>query len=260
MYLFFVEKHAIFEDHARITGSDVNHIKNVLRMKVGEKFRISDGSSVVYDCSLREFEEQDGQTEAVLVDILSRDETGTELPAELVLYQGLPKGDKMELIIQKTVELGISRIVPVSTKRAVVKLDAKKEDSKVRRWNAISESAAKQSKRTVIPSVEGVHSFREVLAEAEGFDLLLMPYENAEGMAYTRRVISQVKPGMKIAIFIGPEGGFDEAEVEAARSAGFLPLSLGKRILRTETAGFTLLAALMLQLDERNEDENGSLS
>ena len=245
MYLFFVDGRDIGEETARITGPDVNHIKNVLRMKPGDKVRISDGESLCYNCVIESFSEGEA-----VVELLSRDEDGTELPAEIVLFQGLPKGDKMELVIQKTVELGIHRIVPVATKRAVVKLDAKKAEARVRRWNAISESAAKQSKRTVIPEVSSVMGFREAIDSAAAFDCRLFPYENAEGMDYTRKILSEVKPGMRIAIFIGPEGGFEEEEVIYAKERGFLPITLGRRILRTETAGLALLSALMFRLEK----------
>lgn len=251
MYLFFVDNREIRETQARITGPDVNHIKNVLRMKPGEKVRISDGEALCYNCIIEAYTEADDREEAaVLLKILSRDEDGTELPAEIVLFQGLPKGDKMELIIQKNVELGIKSIVPVVTRRAVVKLDEKKAEAKRKRWNAISESAAKQSKRTVVPEVQPVMGFKEAIDSAADFDWKLFPYENAEGMAYTRQVLSQIKPGTRTAVFIGPEGGFAEEEVEYAKEKGFLPISLGRRILRTETAGFALLAALMLQLEK----------
>ena len=245
MYLFFVDRADIGEKTARITGPDRNHIKNVLRMKAGDKIRISDGGKLCYNCRIDGFE-----NEEVQLTLLERDEDGTELPAEIVLFQGLPKGDKMELVVQKNVELGIRRIVPVATKRAVVKLDAKKAEAKVRRWNSISESAAKQSKRTVIPEVSPVMTFKEAVDSAADFDCKLFPYENAEGMAFTRQVLSGVKPGTRTAIFIGPEGGFDEEEVAYAKEKGFLPITLGRRILRTETAGFALLAALMLQLEK----------
>lgn len=245
MYLFFVDRGDIGETEAKITGSDVNHIKNVLRMKPGDKVRISDGEALCYNCRIRAFEE-----EAVRLELLSRDEDGTELPARIVLFQGLPKGDKMELVIQKNVELGAARIVPVATRRSVVKLDGKKAEAKVRRWNAISESAAKQSKRTVVPEVGPVLSFKEAVDLAADFDCKLFPYENAEGMERTREILSGVKPGMQIAVFIGPEGGFEEEEVAYAREKGFLPITLGRRILRTETAGFVLLSALMFKLEK----------
>ncbi|MCI8549259.1 MAG: 16S rRNA (uracil(1498)-N(3))-methyltransferase [Lachnospiraceae bacterium] len=247
MYLFFVDRRDIGETEGRITGSDVNHIKNVLRMKPGDKVRISDGEQTCYNCMIEAFAEE---PEAVRVRLLSRDEDGTELPAKIVLFQGLPKGDKMELVIQKNVELGVFQVVPVATRRSVVKLDAKKAEAKVRRWNMIAESAAKQSKRTVVPKVGPVMEFKEAVDLAADFDCKLFPYENAEGMEYTRKVLSQVKPGMRIAVFIGPEGGFEESEVEYGMERGFLPITLGRRILRTETAGLTLLSVLMFQLEK----------
>ncbi len=131
----------------------------------------------------------------------------------------------------------------------MVKLDEKKQDSKRKRWQAISEAAAKQSKRGVIPEIHGIMDFSAALSYAENMDLKLMPYEQAAGMADTRKLISSVKAGQKVAVFIGPEGGFEEAEVEKARKAGFFPITLGRRILRTETAGFTILGWLMYVLE-----------
>lgn len=156
----------------------------------------------------------------------------------------------MELIIQKAVELGAYEIIPVATRRAVVKLDAKKEESKRKRWNSISTSAAKQSKRSVIPMVTKVMSFKEAVIYANELDIKLIPYELASGMQKTKDVIGNIQKGQSIGIFIGPEGGFDEAEVEAAREAGAVPITLGKRILRTETAGMTVLSILMFTLED----------
>ena len=156
----------------------------------------------------------------------------------------------MELIIQKAVELGVFRVIPVSTKRAVVRLDEKKEEAKRKRWNAISESAAKQSGRSLIPEVARLSSFREAVKEASFFDLALVPYECAGGMERTRELLAKAKPGMDIAVFIGPEGGFEEEEIREAENAGIFPITLGKRILRTETAGLCVLSALMLSLEE----------
>ena len=190
------------------------------------------------------------QPEEVQMEILEARESKMELPARIHLFQGLPKGDKMELIIQKAVELGVYRIIPVDTRRTVVRLDAKKEESKVKRWNAISESAAKQSKRSLIPEVSGVMSFKDALAETKDYGLKMIPYECAEGMGQTRELIKRAQAGMDIAVFIGPEGGFEEDEIEKAQAAGVLPVTLGKRILRTETAGLCILSALMLQLEE----------
>ena len=156
----------------------------------------------------------------------------------------------MELIIQKAVELGAYRIVPVETRRTVVKLDAKKAESRLKRWNAIAESAAKQSKRSRIPQVDAVCSFRDALEETAGYGMKLIPYECADGIQRTRELLQAAASGMDIAVFIGPEGGFEEAEIFAAQQAGAEPVTLGRRILRTETAGLCILSALMLHLEE----------
>lgn len=245
MYHFFVTPDQIMDGYAVITGQDVNHIRNVLRMRAGEQVGIRDGISRNYICELEEI----GQ-DAVRARILSEEQDSSELPARLYLFQGLPKSDKMELIIQKAVELGAYQIIPVATRRAVVKLDKKKEETKVKRWNAIAESAAKQSGRMVIPEVTGVMTLKEAYQYASGFDLNLIPYELAEGMEETRQVLSQVRPGMQVGIFIGPEGGFDVEEVEMAIASKIHPITLGRRILRTETAGMTALSILMFQLEQ----------
>ena len=156
----------------------------------------------------------------------------------------------MDFIVQKCVELGAARIVPVSTRRTIVKLDAKKEESRRKRWAGISESAAKQSGRCVIPEITGVRSFREALEEAGKLDVCLIPYERAEHMAHTREVFGSIAPGSSIGIFIGPEGGFEEEEVEYAIKAGAKAITLGRRILRTETAGMAVLAMLGYLLEE----------
>ena len=244
MFHFFADQSQIEENKITITGADVNHIKNVLRMKEGERALISNRVDRDYLCRIKEF-----VPEAVSFEILEEMTDGTELPARIHLFQGLPKSDKMELIIQKTVELGVYRVIPVVMKRTVVKLDAKKEEARIKRWNAISESAAKQSKRIIIPEVTGVMSFKEALAAAKDYDLNLLPYECAEGIDGARQAVSAAKPGMNIGIFIGPEGGFEEAEIEAAEAMGARILTLGKRILRTETAGLCLLSVLMFQLE-----------
>ena len=231
-----------------ITGGDVNHIKNVLRMKVGEELSVSNGvDGREYRCGILEF-----QKDSVICELRFIKEDGIELPGRVYLFQGLPKADKMELIIQKAVELGAFEIIPMATKRAVVTLDDKKAKSKKLRWQGIAEAAAKQSKRGIIPQIHDVLSFREAVAYADEMSLKLIPYELAEGMEGTKRIMEQIgkdKPA-SIAVFIGPEGGFDEAEVELAKEHGILPITLGKRILRTETAGFTTLAFIMYQLEE----------
>lgn len=246
MYHFFVSPDQIGEREIRIEGSDVNHIRNVLRMTIGEQISVSDGQQgKEYRCEITLLEE-----DCVTAKIMWAQEADTELPSKIYLFQGLPKSDKMELIIQKAVELGVYEVIPVATRRAVVKLDKKKEESKRKRWNAISESAAKQSKRTIIPEVTSVMTFAEALKYAADLDVKLIPYELAEGMEETRRIISEIKPGNSVAVFIGPEGGFDESEIALAEDAGVKPITLGKRILRTETAGMTVLSVLMFQMEQ----------
>ena len=170
----------------------------------------------------------------------------------------------MELIIQKAVELGAARIVPVATEYAVVKLDGRREEAKLKRWQAIAENGARQSKRSRIPQVGEVRTFKDALLEGGKAGLCLFAYEHEEGMAGTKRELAKVRAGQEIALFVGPEGGFSQAEVKMAREAGFAPISLGKRILRTETAGLALLSVLMLKLEMCSEGctdggEDGSI-
>ncbi len=264
MYQFFVAAEQVGPEKIVITGSDVNHIRNVLRMKTGERIRVSvadNGRSFFGDIHTI------SETE-VLVDIEKEDETGTELDNRIYLFQGLPKADKMELIIQKCVELGVYEIIPVSMKNCVVKLDDKKADSKIKRWQAIAESAAKQSKRTLIPEVTMPLTWQEALQKATELDIVLVPYENERGMEATREVMQSIKPGQSIGVFVGPEGGFAPEEIEtvvparersctidatpdANTDAGNARyrISLGRRILRTETAGLATLSMLVYNLD-----------
>lgn len=246
MQRFFVEPHQIDEEahQIHITGSDVNHISNVLRMKTGEELWISDGSKYEYRCTIESFEPDE-----VLLHIVYSQEPEYELPCRIYLFQGLPKADKMELIIQKAVELGAYEIIPVETKRCVVKLDGRKSAKKTARWQQIAESAAKQSKRMLIPNVHEVLTFREALKYAESMDVHLVPYELARGMQETKEILAGIEPGQSVGIFIGPEGGFEEKEIEAAIEGGAKPITLGRRILRTETAGLAILSVLMFQLE-----------
>lgn len=246
MYQFFVEPSQIQDKKIIITGSDVNHIKNVLRMKPGEEIAVSNGiDGREYRCGIEEFAE-----DTVVCTLRFIKEEGVELPAKVYLFQALPKADKMELIIQKAVELGAYEIIPVAAKRCVVKLDEKKAAGKVNRWQGIAEAAAKQSRRGMVPAVHMPVSFQEALGLAGDMDVRLIPYELAKDMEHTRSVIEAVQPGQSIAVFIGPEGGFEESEIQAALSVGIEPVTLGRRILRTETAGLTVLSWLMYRLEE----------
>ena len=244
MHHFFVDSSRIKENKIYIEGADVNHIRNVLRMRAGEDARISDGEGNDYLCCLESTEQG-----IAVFDILKKQENDTELPARLYLFQGVPKGDKMEWIVQKAVELGVYQILPVSTKRSVVKLDANKAKKKRERWQAIAKGAAEQSGRGMVPEVTEILKWQEALEAAKDMDVLLIPYELADGMEKTKMLLESVKPGQAVGIFIGPEGGFESWEVEQAESLGALAVTLGRRILRTETAGLAVLSVLMYHLE-----------
>ena len=241
-----MEEGQICGDRIVITGEDVNHIKNVLRMKIGEEIAVSNGvDGREYRCEVAQL-----LSDEVVCKLRFIKENDVELPAQVYLFQGLPKADKMELIIQKAVELGVYSVIPVATRRSIVKLDDKKAAAKQNRWQGIAEAAAKQSKRKIIPKIEKVMSFAEALEMAKELEVRLIPYELAEDMSHTKEIIERIREGQKIAIFIGPEGGFDEKEIALASEVGVEPITLGKRILRTETAGMTVLAWLMYHLEK----------
>lgn len=248
MFNFFVDPSARLGDTYNISGADLNHIKNVLRMRIGEELLVScEGRSDL--CVIEAID-----SDTAVVRITEENYRSTELPIKIYLLQGLPKSDKLELIIQKCVELGVFAIVPVEMARCVVKLEAKKKDERVKRWQAIAESAAKQSKRNAVPEVMPVMSYKEAMAFAEGLDLFLVPYENKDGMAATKEALSKIKGGMSVGILIGPEGGFEEREVSDAAAVGGVTVSLGKRILRAETAAMTAVSMCMLYAEMMKED------
>jgi 16S rRNA (uracil1498-N3)-methyltransferase len=243
MFNFFVEDNSRSGNCYYIEGADFNHIKNVVRMHTGDRILVSE-KGMSHLCEIVSLE-----GEICTAEIVEENYQNTDLPVEIHLFQALPKGDKMELIIQKTVELGVDKIHPVEMKRCVVKLDDKKKKSKLQRWQSISESAAKQSKRCKIPEIGEVLTFREAMARSEEMDLFLVPYESERGMASTKDALSEIRAGMKIGIIIGPEGGFEDSEVETAIETGGKVVSLGSRILRTETAAMTSVGMVMLHVE-----------
>lgn len=243
MFNFFADEKNRQNSHYIIEGTDYNHIKNVLRMGVGDTCLISCGGKSDL-CRIDAF-----FGDAVSFEILEENYADTELPVKIYLFQGLPKSDKMEYIIQKCVELGVFSIVPVRMKHCVVKLDDKKAKSKQTRWQSISESAAKQSKRNIIPEIMEVCSFDEALDFAKTLDLVMVPYENEEGMSATIDSLSELKNVKSVGIFIGPEGGFQEKEIEKTLAVGAKTISLGRRILRTETAAIIAVGACMLNIE-----------
>lgn len=238
---FFINKNDISSGQIRLSGEDEKHIRTVLRAREGEELTLCDGEGMDYQCRIASLEG------GVLLDILSQAVCETEPKVKITLYQGLPKADKMELIIQKCVELGVDRIVAVSTERAIVKLD-KKEAKKLERWQKIAEAAAKQSGRGKIPEIgQQVLKFKDAVAEAKALDGAIIPYEKEQERGL-RQFVQEFK-GETIGVFIGPEGGFAEEEIALAQENGVTPITLGRRILRTETAGMTTTAILLYELD-----------
>lgn len=243
MYNFFIDQTDFSGDTVSISGTDFNHIKNVLRMQEGDEFLIScNGESHL--CALKEFTAQ-----SVIATIKQKNFQDTSLPVKITLFQGLPKSDKMELIIQKAVELGAESIVPVQMERCIVKIEDKKKDAKTARWQTIAESAAKQSKRTLIPTVKNAVSYKNLLKEIDNFDLFIVPYENERGIKSTVDALNKIKSGMTVGVLIGPEGGFSDTEIKLLDGTKATTVSLGKRILRTETAAITALATLMMHIE-----------
>ncbi len=243
MFNFFVHDNNRQGNFYNITGSDCNHIINVLRMRVGDTFLVSNGKTSDL-CAIHSF-----GNDCVTAEIIEENYQDTNLPVDIYLFQGLPKSDKMELIIQKAVELGVKGIIPVEMNRCVVKLDDKKKKSKTARWQAIAESAAKQSKRTVVPEVSDVLTYKEAMEKAKTLDLFMVPYENKDGMESTKAALDEIRKGMKVGILIGPEGGFEESEIATATESGGKIISLGKRILRAETAAITSVSMCMLYIE-----------
>ncbi len=253
MYRFFIEPADIdlSEGQIRIRGEDVNHIRNALRMKKGEQILLSTGQKddpVEYLCEI-----DDIRSDEVVAKILDLQKNARELPADLYLFQAIPKGDRFETVIQKCVELGVHEIVPVISARTIVKLDEKRAVKKAERWRGISLAAAKQSKRSFVPDVQCPVTWADAVETASKLDRVLVPYENAKGISHTRSAIGAIQPGESVGIFIGPEGGFEEKEIAQLEALGAESITLGHRILRTDTASIAVLAMLMLHL-ERDED------
>lgn len=249
MFNFFAKENSRVGDRFFINGADLNHIKNVLRLKVGDEILIScEGQSHLCQISLFSDDSLEAQ-------IIEENANSTELETKICLFEGLPKGDKLETIIQKTVELGVYKIIPVEMARSIVKLDDKKKKQKRERWQAICESAAKQSKRNIIPEISLPLKFNDALKEAEKLDLLLVPYENENGMQETLSALKGLAEHKSVGIFIGPEGGFEESEIQSLKKLGGKIISLGKRILRTETAAITATAMCMLALELNQNGE-----
>ncbi|WMJ82313.1 RsmE family RNA methyltransferase [Clostridium sp. MB40-C1] len=246
MHKFFVPENDIFGDRAVIEGEDVKHIYKVLRLKKGEKVNIN-------NCNGKEYlGEIESISKAVVeVTLIEEINVSNEAPIEVYLYQGFPKGSKMDLIVQKCTELGIKEIIPVITSRVLSAVgNVKKENGKVDRWNRIAFEACKQSKRTLISKVRDVIEFNEMKEELKEMDLVVVPYENAENYGVKNLINNLHNKVKKVAIVVGPEGGFEEEEIEILKEIKAEIVTLGPRILRTETAGFVCLSLIMYELGD----------
>jgi len=242
---FFVNQSDVYSDAINITGEDVNHIKRVLRLKCGDNIVLNAGNGIDYTVEIEKFEQ-----DYIRTLIISSNKNGTEPPIEITLFQGLPKSDKMDFIIQKSVELGVKKVVPVITTRTVAKIDNPKDaEKKVTRWQRISLEAAKQCNRGIVPQIGFPLTLEQALSSTKGEDLSIILYEK-EIENSLRKYIDKNQHIKRIAMFIGPEGGFEETEIAKAVSYGVNPVTLGPRILRTETAGITVLSILMYQLGD----------
>ena len=241
MQQIFINADQIADSKVRVTGSDAAHLIKAVRIRVGERLRISTSEGDSYFAEVTEV------TRDTVTAELREEAAATEPENRIYLFQAIPKGSRFETVIEKTVELGVYEIIPVAMKHCVVQWDEKKRDAKVKRLQAVAESAAKQSKRSRIPVVHSVMSFSEAVSYAnEAADIRLFPYENKDGMTATREALQGIAPGKSVSIFIGPEGGFSEEELKEAEQTMEV-ISLGRRILRTDTAAIVAVAMVMLQ-------------
>ncbi|MFR0755977.1 MAG: RsmE family RNA methyltransferase [Hominisplanchenecus sp.] len=221
--------------------------RNVLRIQIGEQICIHEESTgKEYRCEIAGYEK-----DVAHLHIMWVEEANRELPSKIYLFQGLPKGDKMELIIQKAVELGVYEIIPVATKRGSCKIGCKKGGSEAETLAEHCRKCSQTVQENIIPHIHEVVKFGQAVDYAKNLDITLIPYELAEDMEKTKQIFETIQPGQSIGIFIGPEGGFDESEIVLAQENGISPITLGKRILRTETAGMAVLSVLMFQLEGR---------
>ncbi|MEG6569035.1 16S rRNA (uracil(1498)-N(3))-methyltransferase [Thermoanaerobacterium thermosaccharolyticum] len=243
MRKFFVKNEDIKDGIARINGDDAHHIINVLRFKIGTKLIISNGKNQYIVTIL------DIENSSVILKIIEEYNQVVESPINITLYQGLPKSDKMDLIIQKCTEIGIKKIIPVETEFSTIKIKEKNIYNKINRWKKISLEASKQSGRSIVPDVLVPVGFKDALESLNEFDLCLIPYEKETNMRL-KDVLKKNFDAKNICVFIGPEGGFSENEIMAAIEYGAIPVTLGPRILRTETAGIVTSSIILYELGD----------
>lgn len=249
MHKFFVPVENINHSNVIVKGDDVKHIYKVLRLHVGDEILVNNSCGIEYLCKIKSLTKDE-----VLAEILEESTETMESPLYINLFQGLPKSTKMDLIVQKNTELGVSEITPVITERVVVKTELK-EYKKLDRWNRIALEASKQCKRNIIPTINVPIEFKTMIENLVQYDLILVPYENQHNIGL-KKVIDDIKKNInikdmkKVAIIIGPEGGFETSEIETLRNNGSYIITLGPRILRTETAGFTAVSLISYELGD----------
>ncbi|MFP4015439.1 MAG: 16S rRNA (uracil(1498)-N(3))-methyltransferase [Halanaerobiales bacterium] len=247
MHRFFVDKNAIEGEVVRVTGSDFNHISHSLRMQEGDRFIVNNGDGLDYTVELKEITEQ-----VVIAEIKDRQKNMNETSINVTLAQAIPKKNNMDLIIQKCTEIGVKRIIPINTSRTIVKISGKKLDRKLDRWQKIAEEAAKQSRRGIIPEINRLINLKELKSFFADYNLVLVPWEDEKTLGLRELWNKEsVDTGLEnILIIIGPEGGFSAEEVKSLQENGGRSITLGPRILRTETAGLVALTAVLYQAGE----------
>ena len=244
---FFIRNSQIDNNYIKIIGEDVNHIANVLRMKLEDEIQVCDiDTSQNYIVKLSNI-----QKDEIECEILKKIESEAESPININIFQGIPKSDKMELIIQKSTELGVKQVTPVQMERCISKINGKDEKKKIERWQKISEVAAKQSGRDIIPKINNVEKITDICNSINDYDMIIVPYEKEEHYLL-KSAIEELKIFNKknpsIGIVIGPEGGFEYAEIELLKQSGAKIVTLGKRILRTETVALAMASVIMYEL------------
>ena len=247
MQRYFLKNHQFQVKQVRITDEDAHHIARVMRMEVGERIIVCNEDKECYYLTITAV-----TPDEVTGEIGEAIESDTELPIEVTIAQGLPKGDKFEWVIQKATECGASEFIPLNMERSVVKLDAKKASKKVERWNKIAKEAAEQSHRQMVPTVTDVYTFKQLLDRASQYDVCLFAYEETakQGqLAQLKQSLREIQTNGKMLVVVGPEGGISEKEETLLLQSGFKPCALGPRILRTETAPIYILSAISYALE-----------
>ena len=245
---FFVNSEQINNNEIKIIGNDVNHIKNVLRLSINDKIKICDKDEHVnYNCRISNID-----NEYVITQIIDEEKSNVEAKTQIHVFQGLPKGDKLEFIIEKLTEIGVKKLTPVAMKRSVVKLQEKDKQKKMVRWNKIAEVAAKQSGRDEILKINDVINYKNIFNYLKDYDIVLLAYEKEEKLTLKKALskLDKTKEN-KVAVLIGPEGGFDDIEIEQAKQNSLVNIvTLGKRILRTETAPLVISSNILYELED----------